>query len=195
MYKRQGPYKITKWVRDVELVLEANPYWYGGSPKTKEVVVRFYKDATAMRMALEAGEIDIAWRTLRPTDIPDLKKKEGIKVDVLPGGAIRYIVFNTNIPPFDDPKVRKALAAALDRKAICEKVYLGTYEPLYSMIPMGMWSHRDSFKEKYGERNLELAKKLLSEAGYSPSNKLSIELWYTPTHYGDTEVDVATMIK
>ena len=190
-----GPYKITKWVRDVELVLEANPYWYGGSPKTKEVVVRFYKDATAMRMALEAGEIDIAWRTLRPTDIPDLKKKEGIKVDVLPGGAIRYIVFNTNIPPFDDPKVRKALAAALDRKAICEKVYLGTYEPLYSMIPMGMWSHRDSFKEKYGERNLELAKKLLSEAGYSPSNKLSIELWYTPTHYGDTEVDVATMIK
>ena len=63
------------------------------------------------------------------------------------------------------------------------------------MIPMGMWSHRDSFKEKYGERNLELAKKLLSEAGYSPSNKLSIELWYTPTHYGDTEVDVATMIK
>ena len=190
-----GPYKITKWVRDVELVLEANPYWYGGLPKTREVVVRFYKDATAMRMALEAGEIDIAWRTLRPTDIPDLKKKEGINVDVLPGGAIRYIVFNTNIPPFDDPKVRKALAAALDRKAICEKVYLGTYEPLYSMIPMGMWSHRDSFKEKYGERNLELAKKLLSEAGYSPSNKLSIELWYTPTHYGDTEVDVATMIK
>ena len=190
-----GPYKITKWVRDVELVLEANPYWYGGLPKTKEVVVRFYKDATAMRMALEAGEIDIAWRTLRPTDIQDLKKKEGIKVDVVPGGFIRYIVFNMHIPPFDDPKVRKALAAALDRKKICETVFLETMKPLYSMIPMGMWSHKDSFKEKYGERNLELAKKLLSEAGYSPSNKLSIELWYTPTHYGDTEVDVATMIK
>jgi len=190
-----GPYKIVKWTRDVELVLEANPYWYRGLPKTKEVVVKFYKDATAMRMALEAGEIDIAWRTLRPTDIQDLKKKEGIKVDVVPGGEIRYIVFNTHIPPFDDPKVRKALAAALDRKRICETVYLGTKEPLYSMIPMGMWSHKDSFREKYGERNLELAKKLLSEAGYSPSNKLSIELWYTPTHYGDTEVDVATMIK
>ena len=190
-----GPYRIAKWTRDVELILETNPYWYAGMPKTKEVIVRFYKDATALRMALEAGEIDIAWRTLRPTDIQDLKKKEGIVVEEAPGGAIRYIVFNTKIPPFDDPKVRKALAAALDRKAICEKVYLGTYEPLYSMIPMGMWSHKDSFKEKYGERNLELAKKLLQEAGYSPSNKLKIELWYTPTHYGDTEVDVATMIK
>jgi peptide/nickel transport system substrate-binding protein len=190
-----GPYKIVKWTRDVELVLEANPYWFAGMPKTKQVIVRFYKDATALRMALEAGEIDIAWRTLRPTDIQDLKKKEEIEVLEAPGGAIRYIVFNMHIPPFDDPRVRKALAAALDRKAICEKVYFGTYEPLYSMVPMGMWSHKNSFKEKYGDRNLELARKLLGEAGYSPSNKLRIELWYTPTHYGDTEVDVATMIK
>jgi len=190
-----GPYKIIKWTRDVELVLESNPYWFAGMPKTKQVIVKFYKDATALRMALEAGEVDIAWRTLRPTDIQDLKKKEGIEVLEAPGGAIRYIVFNMHIPPFDDPRVRKALAAALDRKAICEKVYLGTYEPLYSMVPMGMWSHKDSFKEKYGDRNLELARKLLEEAGYSSSNKLKIELWYTPTHYGDTEVDVATMIK
>ena len=190
-----GPYKITKWTRDVELTLEANPYWFAGMPRTNQVIIRFYKDATAMRMALEAGEIDIAWRTLRPTDIEDLKKKAGIRVLEAPGGAIRYIVFNMHIPPFDDVRVRRALAAALDRRAICDKVYLGTYEPLYSMIPMGMWSHKDSFKEKYGERNLDLAKKLLEEAGYSPSSKLKIELWYTPTHYGDTEVDVATMIK
>ncbi len=190
-----GPYKIVKWTRDVELILEANPYWYGGAPKTKRVVVRFYKDAATLRMALEAGEVDIAWRTLRPTDLQDLKKKEGIKVLEAPGGAIRYIVFNANIEPFDNPLVRKALAAALDRKSICEKVYLGTYEPLYSMIPMGMWSHKDSFKEKYGDHNIELAKKLLKEAGYSETNKLKVELWYTPTHYGDTEVDVATLIK
>ena len=190
-----GPYRIAKWTRDVELVLEANPYWHEGAPKTKQIVIRFYKDATALRMALESGEIDIAWRTLRPTDIQDLKKKEGITVLEAPGAAIRYIVFNTNVEPFDNPLVRKALAAALDRKAICEKVYMGTYEPLYSMIPMGMWSHKDSFKEKYGDHNIELAKKLLKEAGYSETNKLKIELWYTPTHYGDTEVDVATLIK
>jgi len=190
-----GPYKIVKWVRDVELVLEANPYWWQGVPKTKQIVIKFFKDATALRMALEAGEIDIAWRTLRPTDIRDLKGKSGIKVMEVPGGFIRYIIFNTKIPPFDNALVRKALAAAIDRKAICEKVFLGTATPLYSMIPIGMWSHKDSFLEKYGEHNLELAKKLLKEAGYSETKKLKIELWYTPTHYGDTEVDVATLIK
>jgi len=189
-----GPYKIVKWVRDVELVLEANPYWFEGAPRTKRIVVKFYKDASALRMALEAGEIDIAWRTLRPSDIQDLKKKSGIRVLEAAGSFIRYVVFNTNIPPYDDPRVRKALAAAIDRKAICEKVYMGTTDPLYSMIPMGMWSHKDTFK-KYGDHNIDLARKLLSEAGYSESNKLKVELWYTPTHYGDTEVDLATLLK
>jgi len=190
-----GPYRITKWVRDVELVLEANPYWWGGAPKTDQIVIRFYKDATSLRLALEAGEIDIAWRTLTPTDIKDLKGKAGIKVIEAPGAFIRYIIFNTKIPPFDNPVVRKALAAAVDRKTICERVFLGTTDPLYSMIPIGMWSHKESFLEKYGEHNLELAKTLLKQAGYSETNKLKIELWYTPTHYGDTEVDVATLIK
>ncbi|MEM0079354.1 MAG: ABC transporter substrate-binding protein [Nitrososphaerota archaeon] len=190
-----GPYKIVKWVRDVELVLEANPYWWEGAPKTKQIVVRFYKDATSLRLALEAGEIDVAWRTLRPTDIQDLKGKAGIKVIEVPGAFIRYIIFNTRIPPFDNELVRKALAAAINRKAICDKIFLGTVEPLYSMIPKGMWSHKESFLEKYGEYNVELAKTLLRQAGYSETNKLKIELWYTPTHYGDTEVDVAMLIK
>ncbi len=190
-----GPYKITKWVRDQVLILEANPYYYGEKPKTPKVIVKFYKDATTLRLALESGEIDIAWRTLNPTDIKDLMKKPGIQVIEGKGSFIRYIVFNTKIKPFDNKKVRQALAAALDRKAIAERVFLGTVDPLYSLVPMGMWSHIDAFKEKYGEANIELAKKLLKEAGYSESNKLKVELWYTPSHYGDTEADVAALIK
>jgi len=50
------------------------------------------------------------------------------------------------------------------------------------------------FKEKYGDGNIELAKKLLKEAGYSETNKLHLVLWYTPTHYGDTEADLAQLI-
>jgi len=190
-----GPYRIVKWTRDVELVLEANPYYYGGAPKIKQIIVRFFKDATSMRLELEAGRIDVAWRTLLPTDIKDLKTKPNLKTVECPGGFIRYIVINTRIKPFDNKLVRQALAAALNRKAICERVFLGLTEPLYSMIPIGMWSHIDAFKEKYGEHNIELAKNLLKQAGYSETNKLKIELWYTPTHYGDTEADVALLVK
>lgn len=190
-----GPYVIEKFVRDVELVLRANPNYYE-KPKTDKIVIKFYKDATGLRLALESGEIDIAWRALNPSDIVDLEKKGEFQVIRGSGAFIRYIVFNTNIPPLDNKLVRQALAAALDRKKICEDVFLGTMQPLYSLVPAGMWSHVDSFKEKYGEGpNYELARQLLAQAGYSETNKLKIELWYTPSHYGTTEADVAAAVK
>jgi peptide/nickel transport system substrate-binding protein len=46
-------------------------------------------------------------------------------------------------------------------------VYRGTVEPLYSLVPIGMWSHEDVFKDMYGDGNIELAKEYLKKAGYS----------------------------
>jgi len=48
------------------MALEANPNYHCEYPKTKKVVIKFYRDATALRLALETGEVDIAWRRLRP---------------------------------------------------------------------------------------------------------------------------------
>ena len=190
-----GPYKIKRWIRDVELVLEANPDYYGTPPKTKEFIIKFYKDASTLRLAVETGEIDIAWRTLKPTDILDLKARGVLTIEEVPGPYIRYLVLRCNQAPFNDVRLRRAIAAAIDRNKICNEVYKGTVEPLYSMIPEGMWSHIDAFKEEYGVRNLTLAKELLKEAGYSEENPFEFELWYTPTHYGDLEADVALVIK
>ncbi|OYT33234.1 peptide ABC transporter substrate-binding protein [Archaeoglobales archaeon ex4484_92] len=192
-----GPYKIVKWVRDQELILETNPNFFGDKPKTDRIVVRFYKDATTLRLALERGEIDIAWRTLTPVDIKNLKKNPNLQVIEAPGGFIRYLVLNGNETteyPTKDKTVRQAIAAAIDRNDIVNRVFMGTVEPLYSLVPMGMWSHLDVFK-RYGDGNVELAKKLLKEAGYSESKKLKLELWWTPTHYGDTEKDLAQVLK
>jgi peptide/nickel transport system substrate-binding protein len=97
--------------------------------------------------------------------------------------------------PTKNKLVRQAIAAAIDRHDIAQRVYMGTVEPLYSLVPMGMWSHIDVFKEKYGDGNIELAKQLLQQAGYSEDNKLKLELWWTPTHYGDTEKDLAQVLK
>jgi len=194
-YGGAGPYRIVNWVRDQELVLEANPYYYGPKPKTKKIIIKFYNDASTMRLALQNGEIDVAWRTLRPTDIKSLKASGNFNVIEVPGGFIRYVCLNTRVEPTKDVKVRQALAAAVDRKEIAKIVYQGTVEPLYSLVPNGMWSHIDVFKEKYGDGNIELAKKLLGEAGYSADKPLQITLWYTPTHYGDTEASLAQVLK
>ncbi|MEM3995340.1 ABC transporter substrate-binding protein [Pyrobaculum sp.] len=190
-----GPYCIKSFVRDQQIVLEANPYYYGGKPQVSKVVIRFYKDATTLRLALERGEIDLAWRTLNPPDLEALKASGKYKVVEVPGSFIRYIVLNLNMPELKDVNVRRALAAAVCRKDIATVVFHGTVTPLFTLVPEGMWSSYPAFKEKYGDCNTDLAKQLLQQAGFSPSKKLNIELWYTPTHYGDTEKDLAAMLK
>ncbi|KUK14707.1 MAG: peptide/nickel transport system substrate-binding protein [bacterium] len=186
-----GPYKIKKWTKDVELVLEANPNWYGAPPKSKMVVIRFYENAQSLRMAVEKGEVDVAYRTLNPEDILDLKKSDKVRVYEGESPVIRYIVFNAKKEPFNNVDVRRAIAYAIDRSMITKRVFRDTAMPLYSMIPMGMWGHVDVFPQQSREKAVEILKKV----GYSEANPLEIELWYTPTHYGSTEADVAQMLK
>jgi len=95
-----GRYRLTKWERvagkDVELTLEANPdYWNatGGWPKTKKIIIKMYSDATALRLALEAGDIDIAFRQLTATDIVDLQTNPAVKVWKGVGAQIQFLVF------------------------------------------------------------------------------------------------------
>ncbi len=186
-----GPYKIARWERDVEMEMEANPDYPGDPPKVGTVIVRYFADATTMRLALEAGEIDVAWKTLLPTDYEDLAGNPNVEVIEGPGAYIRYICLNATTPPFDNVVVKQAISYAIDREEISDRVFLGTHQPLYSMVPMGMAGHIDAFPE----RDLDKAKELLGEAGYSEDSPLEMDLWWTPTHYGDTEADVAILLK
>ena len=103
-----GPYKITKWERDVELVLEAYDGYPGAAPKTSKIIIKYYSDATTMRLAAESGEIDIASKTLNPTDYADLEEAGELQVIEGPGAQIRYLCFNVTTPPFDQAEIRQA---------------------------------------------------------------------------------------
>jgi len=190
-----GPYTAVSFKRDQEIVLEANPNFYGEKPKNDRVVIRYFADATTMRLALEKGEIDFAFKTLNPSDINDLQKSEKIQTIKAQGPYIRYICFLSDTPPFKDKVLRQAVAAAINRPQVIEKVFLGQNAPLYSMVPMGMWSHIDAFKDAFGDGNMDKSRKLLDSRGYSESKPFTFDLWYTPSHYGDTEVDMAAVLK
>jgi len=190
-----GPYKVVSFKRDQEILMEANPYFYGGKPKNDRIVIRYFADATTMRLALEKGEIDFAFKTLNPSDIRDLEKSAKIQTIKAQGPYIRYICFLCDSPPFKDRVLRQAVAAAIDRPPMLGKVFLGQNAPLYSMVPMGMWSHIDAFKQAFGDGNIAKARQLLKSRGYSETNKFTFDLWYTPSHYGDTEVDLAAVLK
>jgi peptide/nickel transport system substrate-binding protein len=190
-----GPYKVVSFKRDEEIVLDRNPQYYGEEPKNDRIVIRYFADATTMRLALEKGEIDFAFKSFNPSDINDLERSDKIHMVKAPGPYIRYICFLTDTPPFNDKVLRQAVAAAVNRPQVVEKVFLGQNQPLYSMVPMGMWSHTDDFKTALGDGNIDKARSLLASRGYSESKPLTFDFWYTPSHYGDTEVDLAAVLK
>jgi len=189
-----GAYQVTSFKRDQEIVLDANKNYWGEKPKNDRVVIRYFADATTMRLALEKGGLDFAFKSFNPSDIDDMRKSSKIKTITGEGPYIRYLVFQC-AKQFSDKVLRQGVTAAIDRKAIIKKVFLGQNMPLYSMVPKGMWTHTDNFKQAFGDGNIALSKKLLAKRGYNSSNKLKFTLWYTPAHYGDTEVDVAAVLK
>jgi peptide/nickel transport system substrate-binding protein len=190
-----GPYKAVSFKRDQEIVMEANPYYYGEKPKNDRVVIRYFADATTMRLAVEKGELDFAFKTFNPSDISDLEKSAKIQTIKAQGPYIRYMCFLCDTPPFDDKVLRQAVAAAINRPPLLDKVFLGQNAPLYSMVPMGMWSHIDAFKTVHGDGNINKSRSLLASRGYGESKPFTFDLWYTPSHYGDTEVDMAAVLK
>lgn len=196
-----GPYVLKSWTRtagrDVEMRLDANPnYWNkaAGYPKTPHIIIKFYSDPTALRLAIESGEVDIAFRQLRAADINDLKTKPNLKVWEGTGAFIQYLVLQESMKPFDDPRARQAIAAAIDRRPLTQTVFLGQAAPLYSMIPNGMSFHADAFKT-LGDANYAVTKQLLGELGYNEQNKLVVELWYESSGHYPQSPDQATVLK
>ncbi len=185
-----GPYKIKQWIHDVRVILERNDSYFGTPAKTKRIVLNFYQTASTLRLALESGEVDVAYRTLNPRDVQDLEKNPHFKVYKGPSPFIRHIVFNVKKAPFDNAKIRKAIALAVDRSAIINDILAGQAAPLYTLIPIGWWGHKDVMPK----RNVAEAVKILEGIGYSKSNPLKITLWYTPSHYGSTEADIAQVL-
>ncbi|HET6487417.1 MAG TPA: ABC transporter substrate-binding protein [Spirochaetia bacterium] len=190
-----GPYQLTSFKRDEQAVFQANPNYFGKEPAVKKIIIRYFADATTMRLALERGEIDLAFKSLNPSDIDDLLKNPKFVGTKIPGPQIRYLCFETSESVFKDKRLRQAVAALINRPEINQKVYLGHNAPLYSMIPVGMSYHTDAFKTVLGDANVALAEKDLKAAGYSADNPFTFDLWYTPSHYGDTEVNMAEVLQ
>ncbi|HKJ27575.1 MAG TPA: ABC transporter substrate-binding protein, partial [Anaerolineales bacterium] len=187
-----GPYVIESFTEGEEIIFVANETYYGDAPKMDKVVVRYFADSSTMALALQNAEIDVAWKSLAPGDLDALSGVDGINVDSQGGTYIRYIVYNSTTPPYDNPDVRLGLAQLIDREELTDLGWQGTMIPLYSMVPPGFLGHKPTYQ---GTEDVEAGKTLLASAGYDEDNPLVMDLWYSPTHYGDTEPDVAAVLK
>jgi peptide/nickel transport system substrate-binding protein len=191
-----GPYMLEKYTPGQQAVLKVNPEYTGANKgQTANFIMQYFEQPSALKLAIEQGDVDIAYQTLSPTDIESLRGEadKGVKVIDGAGTAIRYITFNVAKAPVDKLEVRKAIAQVIDREAIAKNVYKGTVDPLYSTVPTALTGAKESFKDVYGAPDVEKAKALLAEAGVK--TPVALDGWYTPTHYGPVEGDLWNEIK
>ncbi|WP_299298960.1 peptide ABC transporter substrate-binding protein [uncultured Fretibacterium sp.] len=166
-----GPFVLSEWKHNSELTLTKNPnYWDADNVKIDKVRLVMITDSNTALAAFKAGKIDLLDR-IPPQMTPQLIQSGEAKV--APTLGTSFSVFNVAKAPFDNPKVRRAFALAIDRTAMVEKVAMGGQKPAVAFIPYGIpgvGADKDFRAE--GEAFLperadpEAAKKLLAEAGY-----------------------------
>lgn len=191
-----GPYKLDKYTPNQQAVFSLNPEYNGPNKGlTPNVIVSYFEQPSALKLAIEQGDVDIAYRSLSPTDLEALKAdtSKGVKVIDGAGTEIRYIVFNVSKKPVDNIAIRKAVAQIIDRQSIATNVYKDTVKPLYSTVPAALPGAKESFKDTFPDPDVEAAKATLEEAGVK--TPIALDGWYTPTHYGPVEVDLWNEIK
>ncbi|ACZ32264.1 extracellular solute-binding protein family 5 [Xylanimonas cellulosilytica DSM 15894] len=204
-----GQYTITSYSLNELVSYEAYEGYQGilGAAKTPEVNVRYFADASNLKLEIEQGSIDVAFRSLSATDVASLEGNDDVEVINGPGGEIRYITFNFDTQPYgaatpeaDAGKalaVRHAVADLIDRDTIAEQVYKGTYTPLYSYVPDGLTGATESLKDLYGDGeggpSAEKAAERLAAAGVETPVQLSLQ--YSNDHYGPSSGDEYALIK
>ncbi|KQO65016.1 ABC transporter substrate-binding protein [Curtobacterium sp. Leaf261] len=204
-----GQYMISSYKENDLIQYKVNDKYDGvlNKAKTDEVTAQYFTKETDLKLAVQKGDVDVAYRSLTPTDLASLSKKSNLTVTDGPGGEIRYLVFNFNTQPFGATTseastdkalaVRQAVADSVDRAAIAKEVYDNTYQPLYSMVPDGLTGATTPFKSLYGDgsggADVDKAKKTLSDAGIN--GKVELNIQYAPDHYGSSSDDEYALLK
>jgi len=161
-----GPFAFASQKSGDSITLTANPNYWGGRPKVPGVTFRFISEPSTALSALQAGEID--WTDSIPTQrVAQLKNDDSIKLAVTPSNDYWYLALNEARGPWKDPRVRQAIAYAIDRKAIVQATSYGTASANQLAIPDGNPWYTPYEKYRY---DINEAKSLLAEAGASPKN-------------------------
>ncbi|MGA0595261.1 ABC transporter substrate-binding protein [Enterovirga sp. CN4-39] len=160
-----GAYKVTKWTPGTEVIFERNENWVGGDlPKVRRIIWRMVPSAGNRRALLERGDADISY-DLPNKDFAELKGNAKLSIVSTPySNGIQYIGMNVKKPPFDNPKVRQAVAYALPYQKIMDAVMFGLAEPMFGRKG---GETKVAWPQPHGyDTDIAKAKQLLAEAGH-----------------------------
>lgn len=168
-----GPYKVTEFVPDSHVTFERVDTWWGGTPKAKKITVNFIPDESTRLLAAKAGDVDIAFNVpLAQAD--EWESLDSMRVEYVNDLSYVGLYFNTTVAPFDDPKVREAIALSVNKQAYVDAILRGHGEAATAIMTpesLGKVYSADEARSFLGEipqydYDLDAAKAALSESGH-----------------------------
>ncbi|MGL5810351.1 MAG: ABC transporter substrate-binding protein [Nocardioides sp.] len=166
-----GPFTLKSWERDNQLVMERNEDYWGEKAKVENLVFKPIPDGPARRQALQSGDID-GFDLVDPADLQALEDK-GYQILKRPAFNVGYIGFNQAIKPMDNPKIRQAIAYAIDREKVISTNYPEGSTVATQFQPPEVFGHSDSVPTY--DYDPEKAKQLIAESGVKNP---TLEFWY-----------------
>jgi oligopeptide transport system substrate-binding protein len=176
-----GPFILKEWIPNDHIRLVRNPRFFAAdSVHFSDVYFYPTEDSSAALKRFRAGELDLSNRCPPTSQVPILRRQIPDELKISPMIANYFLPLNQTRKPFTDRRLRLALALAVDREVIVDKVLRVGQIPAYGIVPTGMpgypYSAALRFRPLPMEKRLEQARALVREAGYGPSNPLRFEL-------------------
>lgn len=163
-----GPFKFSSYTKGERLVVERNDAYWGEKAKLRTITFRFLPDDNARWLALKTGEVDLIYDLPRQL-LAEAGKTQGIKTAVAPPGATELMDLNRSGPEgynvLSDPTVRKAVAMAIDRRAIVDQVFTNAAQVSPTITPAALLGSAAS-TVKGVSYDLNGAMALLDQAGW-----------------------------
>ncbi len=172
-----GPYQFESGVPKQEAIVTAFDKYYGGVAPIKRVVTRTIPDINAQVVGLENGQYDMMY--VAPED-PAVAKRltdKGFVRTRFSRNLPEVLLMNITVKPFDDLKVRQAIAYALDRQQLIDLVYADAAKPWYSPVPEGFFGATTDVPKF--EHDINKAKQLLADSGYPNGLDVTLNVYDT----------------
>jgi peptide/nickel transport system substrate-binding protein len=169
-----GPFRFVEYVPNTRIVLEKNPnYWEEGLPYLDGIEMTIAADDTSRTAAIVSGAVDfIEYVPLR--DVDTLQQDPNLALAGNTNTNIRFIGFNLSKEPFDNPLVRQAIAAVVDREAMLGPTVFGHGTPVEALFPPDFWA---ALQQDVRPADVERAKSLMEEAGHADGFSTTITSW------------------
>ncbi len=138
-----GPFKLIAYQKDAFIRYKAHPEFFRGKAAIDDLVFAITPDASVRYQKLKAGECHVMPYP-NPADIEAMKTDPAVNLMSQEGLNVGYLAYNTQVPPFDNTKVRKALNSAINKQAIIDAVFQGAGKIAKNPIPPTIWSYNEA---------------------------------------------------